>query len=98
MVSLLPSCSVETVHLYALGSLGSPAFALLLSLCRLEEVSLETLQGVGGIVKATAELSCFLFQTKSSGTFMLLCLLVRCQIKQTVPACLPWGNAANRLC
>lgn len=26
----------------------------------------------------------FLFQTKSSGTFMLLCLLVHCQISQTV--------------
>lgn len=38
-------------------SLVSPGFALLLSVCRLEEISLETLQGVGGIVKASAEMS-----------------------------------------
>lgn len=31
----------------------------------------------------------FLFQTKSSGTFVLLCLLVRCQISQTVVCDLP---------
>lgn len=54
MVSLLHSCWVETVYLYAL---LSPGFVLLLLVCRLEEMSLETLQGVGGIVKAMSELS-----------------------------------------
>lgn len=59
MGGLLHSCWVQTVPLDARHLGGHPCLPCS-SMCRLEEISPETLKGVGGIVKATAELSfCF---------------------------------------
>lgn len=62
MVDLLHSSWVQTVHLDAPHLGGHPRLPCS-SMCVLEEISPETLNGVGGIIKATAELS-FSFKSR----------------------------------
>jgi len=69
-------------------SLVSPGFLLPFSLCRLEELSPETLQAVGGIVKATADLS-FSFRPSLPAHNMLLCFIAHGWVRQTAACSLP---------